>query len=145
MTELPIGPVTLVFTDIEGSTRLLASLGSRYEALLADHRWLLRDAFRSHGGVEVDTQGDALFYAFGKAHDAVTATVEAQRALSSHDFGQGVELRVRMGIHTGEPTVTQEGYVGQEVHLGARICAASWGAQIVVSSATAGRSRVSGT
>jgi predicted ATPase/class 3 adenylate cyclase len=137
VSELPRGTVTLVFTDIEGSTRLLASLGSRYEMVLGDHRRVLRDAFSSHGGVEVDTQGDALFYAFAKAHDAVTAAVEGQRALASHDFGQGVELRVRMGIHTGEPTVGLEGYVGQDVHLGARICAASWGAQIVASSATA--------
>ena len=138
MTELPLGNVTLVFTDIEGSTRLLASLGSPYEAVLADHRRLLRAAFSSHEGIEVDTQGDAFFYAFAKAHDAVTAAAEAQRALDSHDFSPGVELRVRMGIHSGEPTVTQEGHVGADVHLGARICAAAWGAQIVVSSATAG-------
>ena len=138
MVELPSGTVTLVFTDIEGSTRLLASLGSRYEAVLAEHRRLLRAAFQSHAGIEVDTQGDALFYAFAKAHDAVTAAVAAQRALASHDFGEGVELKVRMGIHTGEPTVTEEGYVGPDVHLGARISAVAWGAQIVVSSATAG-------
>ena len=138
MAELPSGTVTLVFTDIEGSTRLLTSLGVRYEAVLADHRRLLRDAFSSHGGIEVDTQGDALFYAFAKAHDAVTAAVEAQQALSSHDFCPGVELRVRMGIHSGEPTVTEEGYVGPDVHVAARICAAAWGAQIVVSSASAG-------
>ena len=106
MAELPQGTVTLVFTDIEGSTRLLTSLGSRYEAVLADHRRLLRAAFSSHKGVEVDTQGDALFYAFATAHDAVTAAVEAQRALSSHDFSEGVELRVRMGIHSGEPSLT---------------------------------------
>jgi predicted ATPase/class 3 adenylate cyclase len=137
LAELPRGTVTLVFTDVEGSTRLLASLGSQYEAVLADHRKLLRDAFSSHGGVEVDTQGDALFYAFAKAHDAITAAVRAQRALSSHDFGEGIVLRVRMGIHTGEPTVTQDGYVGKDVHLGARISAAAWGGQIVVSSATA--------
>ena len=126
-TDLPRGTVTLVFTDIEGSTRLLASLGSRYEAVLADHRTLLRAAFQSHAGTEVDTQGDALFYAFAKAHDAVTAAAEAQRALASHDFGSGVQLKVRMGIHTGEPTLTQEGYVGSDVHLGARICAARVG------------------
>ena len=138
MATLPQGTVALVFTDIEGSTRLLQTLGDAYEDVLATHRRLLRDAFRSHAGVEVDTQGDALFYAFGKAHDAIAAAVQAQRALSSRDFEEGVELRVRMGMHTGEPTVTQEGYVGQDVHLGARICAASWGGQIVVSSATAG-------
>jgi len=97
MAELHRGTVTLVFTDIEGSTRLLTALGSRYEAALADHRGLLRAAFSSHGGTEVDTQGDALFYAFAKAHYAVTAAVTAQRALASNDFGEGVKLRVRMG------------------------------------------------
>jgi predicted ATPase/class 3 adenylate cyclase len=137
MDELPQGTVTLVFTDIEGSTRLLASMGSRYEAVLAEHRKLLRAAFSSHAGIEVDTQGDALFYAFSRAQDAVTAAVEAQQYLSSHDFGEGVELRVRMGIHTGEPSLSDEGYVGSDVHLGARISAVAWGGQIVVSSATA--------
>jgi class 3 adenylate cyclase len=138
MARLPTGTVTLVFTDIEGSTRLLASLGSRYEAVLADHRRLLRAAFATHAGIEVDTQGDAFFYAFSTTHDAVIAAVKAQRALASHDFGDGIELGVRIGIHTGEPTLTREGYVGGDVHLGARICAAAWGGQIVVSSATAG-------
>ena len=137
MVELPRGTVTLVFTDIEGSTRLLASLGSRYEAVLADHRKLLRAAFSSNAGIEVDTQGDALFYAFSRAQDAVTAAVAAQRALSSHDFGEEVEFRVRMGIHTGEPSVSDEGYVGSDVHLGARISAVAWGGQVVISSATA--------
>jgi class 3 adenylate cyclase len=127
MAELPRGTVTLVFTDIEGSTRLLASLGSLYEEVLATHRRLLRQAFSSHDGVEVDTQGDALFYAFPRAQDAVNAAVEAQQGLSSHDFGAGVELRVRMGIHTGEPSLSDEGYVGSDVHLGARISAVAWG------------------
>jgi class 3 adenylate cyclase len=127
----------LVFTDIEGSTRLLASLGSLYEEVLATHRRLLRQAFSSHDGVEVDTQGDALFYAFPRAQDAVTAAVEAQQGLSSHDFGAGVELRVRMGIHTGEPSLSDEGYVGSDVHLGARISAVAWAGQVVVLSATA--------
>jgi len=137
MGELPTGTITFLFTDIEGSTRLLAALGSRYEAVLADHRRLLRAAFSSHAGVEVDTQGDALFYAFAGAQDAVTAAVEDQQELSSHDFGEGVELRVRMGLHSGQPTVTEEGYVGTDVHLGARISAVAWGGQVVVSSATA--------
>jgi class 3 adenylate cyclase len=101
MAELPGGTVTLVFTDIEGSTRLLASLGSRYEAVLADHRRTPRAAFSSHAGIEVDTQGDALFYAFARAQDAVAGAVEAQQVLSSHDFGEGVELRVRMENRMG--------------------------------------------
>ena len=109
MTDRPRGTVTFFFTDIEGSTRLLTSLGSRYEAVLADHHKLLRAAFSSHQGIDVDTQGDALFHAFSRAHDEVTAAVEAQHILSSHDFGEGVELKVRMGIHTGEPSLTQEG------------------------------------
>jgi len=137
MAELPRGTITLVFTDIEGSTRLLASMGSRYEGVLAAHRRLLREVFSSHAGIEVDTQGDAFFYAFARAQDAVTAAVKAQRVHSSHDFGEGVELRVRMGIHTGEPSVSDEGYVGSDVHLGARIAAVAWGGQIVISSATA--------
>jgi hypothetical protein len=98
---------------------------------------LLREAFSSCGGVEVDTQGDAFFYAFARAQDAVTAAVAGQRALSSHDFGDGVEVKVRMGIHTGEPARSREGYVGPDVHLGSRICAVAWGGQIVVSAATA--------
>ena len=126
MAELPGGTVTLVFTDIEGSSRLLNSLGSRYEAVLADHRRLLRTAFRSHHGIEVDTQGDAFFYAFARAHDALIAAVEAQRALASHDFGEKSSSESAW-VHSGEPTVTQEGYVGPNVHLGARICAAAWG------------------
>jgi predicted ATPase/class 3 adenylate cyclase len=137
MTELPAGTVTFVFTDIEGSTRLLASLGSQYEAVLEDHRKLLRDAFSSHHGVEVDTQGDAFFYAFAKAHDALAGALAAQRALASHPWPDDTPLSVRMGIHTGEPTVSSEGYVGGDVHLGARICAAAWGEQILVSDATA--------
>jgi class 3 adenylate cyclase len=137
MTELPQGTVTFLFTDIEASTRLLASLGDSYGDALAEHRRLLREAFSSSGGVEVDTQGDAFFYAFARGKDAVTAAVAGQRALSSHDFGDGVELKVRMGIHTGEPARSQEGYVGPDVHLGSRICAVTWGGQIVVSAATA--------
>ena len=137
MTELPGGTVTFVFTDIEGSTRLLHGLGERYASVLEQHRRVLRDAFSAHGGIEVDTQGDAFFYAFARAQDAVAGAVAGQRALSSHHFGEGVEVRVRMSIHTGEPIQTQEGYVGPDVHFASRICSVSWGGQIVVSSATA--------
>jgi predicted ATPase/class 3 adenylate cyclase/Tfp pilus assembly protein PilF len=135
--KLPGGTVTLVFTDIEGSTRLLHTLGPGYEDALATHRRLLREAFLVHCGIEVDTQGDAFFYAFSRAHDALAGAIQGQRALASHPWPGGAELRVRMGIHTGEPTVTQEGYVGSDVHLGARICAAAWGEQILVSDPTA--------
>ena len=136
MAELPRGTVTFAFTDIEGSTRLLNSLGPAYQDALDTHRRLLREAF-SHGGVEVDTQGDAFFYAFARAHDALAAAIAAQRALASQPWPEDAELRVRIGIHTGEPTVTQEGYVGSDVHTGARICAAAWGAQILLSDASA--------
>jgi len=136
MAELPGGTITLLFTDIEASTRLLHTLGDAYEDALAIHRGLLREAFSAHDGAEVDTQGDAFFYAFARAHDALAGAIQGQRALVSHPWPAGAELRVRMGVHTGEPTVTQEGYVGADVHLGARICASAWGEQIVVSDTT---------
>jgi predicted ATPase len=127
MRELPRGAVTFLFTDIEGSTRLLRELGDAYTEELAEHRRLLREAFREHGGVEVDTQGDAFFYAFAGAPAAVEAAAAAQAALAS-----GL-VRVRMGIHTGEPELTDEGYVGLDVHLGARIAAAGHGGQVLLS------------
>jgi predicted ATPase len=121
----------LLFTDIEGSTRLLNELGAEaYEEALAEHRRLLREAFVRHGGVEVDTQGDAFFYAFPCAPEAVEAAGEGQRALSA------ALIRVRMGLHTGRPHVGGEGYVGKDVHLGARIAAASHGGQVLVSRQT---------
>jgi len=131
MSALPSGTVTFLFTDIEGSTRLLQELGDGYAEALAEHRRLLRQAFERHGGVEVDTQGDAFFVAFARATDAVAAAEEAQRALV------GEPLRVRMGVHTGEPFVTDEGYVGLDVHRAARICSAGHGGQVLVSDTTA--------
>src|SRR2546430_2925344 len=130
MAVLPIGTVTLLFTDIEGSTRLLHELGDLYPQVLADHRRTLRGAMSAHDGVEVDTQGDAFFIAFAHAGDAVAAAPTAQRALAASP------VKVRIGIHTGKPTVTPEGYVGIDVHRGARICAAGHGGQILVSKAT---------
>jgi predicted ATPase len=124
MPDLPTGTVTFLFTDIEGSTRLLQERGEGYRDLLAEHRRVLREAFERHGGIEVDTQGDAFFVAFGRATDAVAAAEDAQRQL---------ELPVRMGIHTGEPQLTAEGYVGIDVHRAARICAAAHGGQVVLS------------
>jgi predicted ATPase/class 3 adenylate cyclase len=129
--QLPTGTVTLVFTDIEGSTRLLQQLGDRYGEVLSHHRRVLREVFRRHGGVEVDMQGDAFFYVFPKATHAAAAAQEGQTALSA---GQ---VRVRMGVHTGEPLVTDEGYIGVDVHRAARICAAAHGGQIVLSDTTA--------
>jgi predicted ATPase/class 3 adenylate cyclase len=130
MRERPRGTVTFLFTDIEGSTRLLEELGDGYVDALAEHRRLLRDAIEQHGGVEVDTQGDAFLVAFTRAQDAVAGAAEAQRALASGP------VRVRMGLHTGEPQVTAEGYVGLDVHAGARIAAAGHGGQVLVSAAT---------
>jgi predicted ATPase/class 3 adenylate cyclase len=129
MAELPTGTVTFLFTDIEGSTRLLEELGDSYAEALAGHREVLRKAFADHGGAEVDTQGDAFFIAFTRARDAVAAAAGGQRALASGP------IRVRMGIHTGEPLRTDEGYVGMDIHRGARIAAAGHGGQVLVSQA----------
>jgi predicted ATPase len=128
MPELPTGTVTFLFSDIEGSTKLLEEHGERYAELLETHRRVLREAFERHGGVEVDTQGDAFFVAFPRGGDALAAAEEAQRAL---------EIPVRMGIHTGEPALTDGGYVGIDVHRGARIAATAHGGQVVVSEQTA--------
>ena len=133
---LPGGTVTFLFTDIEGSTRLLQELGDDYGQVVADHRRLLRDAFASAGGNEVDTQGDAFFYSFPRARNAVGAAVTGQRALADHEWPGGAEVLVRMGLHTGEPTVSEEGYVGLDVVRAARICSAGHGGQILLSETT---------
>jgi predicted ATPase/class 3 adenylate cyclase len=129
-STLPTGVVTFLFTDVEGSTKLLHDLGDAYADALHEHRRLLREAFAANDGVEVDTQGDAFFVAFGRASDAVAAAADAQRALESGP------IRVRMGLHTGEPRVTEEGYVGLDVHKGARIAAVGSGGQVLLSQAT---------
>src|SRR5438067_807707 len=130
VAALPTGTVTFLFTDVEGSTRLLQELGDRYADALAEHRRVLREAFDRHGGVEVDTQGDAFFVAFAKSTDALAAAAEARDALAVGP------IRVRMGLHTGEPLLTDEGYVGIDVHRAARIAAAGHGGQILVSQST---------
>ena len=127
MPDLPSGTVTFLFTDIEGSTRLLNELGDAYADALADHRQALRDVFSLHDGVEVDTQGDAFFVAFARAGDAIAAAAGGQRALEAGP------VRVRMGVHTGEPLRTDEGYVGMDLHRGARIAAAGHGGQVLIS------------
>src|SRR5205085_4285453 len=126
---LPSGTVTFLFTDVEGSTRLVQELGDAYVDALAEHRRVLRDAFARHGGIEVDTQGDAFFIAFARASDALAAAEEAQSGLDG-------PIRVRMGLHTGEPVVTDEGYVGIDVHRAARIAAVGHGGQVLVSQST---------
>jgi class 3 adenylate cyclase len=126
--DLPSGTVTFLFTDIEGSTRLLHSLGPEgYADALAEHRRLLREAFGAHAGVEIDTQGDAFFVAFPTAPGAAGAARKAQTALRDGP------IRVRMGLHTGSPTITQEGYVGVDVHRGARVAALAHGGQVLLS------------
>jgi YVTN family beta-propeller protein len=136
VTELPRGTVTFLFTDIEGSTRLLRQLGAAYGAVLGEQRRILRDAAERHGGREVDTQGDSSFFAFGRANAAVAAAVEAQREIADHAWSESTELRVRMGLHTGEPVVRDDRYVGLDVHRAARIGAAAHGGQVLLSSTT---------
>jgi predicted ATPase/class 3 adenylate cyclase len=129
--EFPSGTVTFVFTDIEGSTRLLHELGpEEYADALAEHRHAVRDAFAAHGGVEVDTQGDAFFYVFRSARAALEAARDGTRVLADRP------IRIRIGLHTGAPLLTKEGYVGADVHLGARIAAAGHGGQVLLSAAT---------
>ena len=130
--DLPVGTVTFLFTDVEGSTRLLHELGeAAYADALAEHRRILREAIGAHDGVEVDTEGDAIFAAFATAAGALTAAREAQAALETGP------IRVRMGLHTGTPLRTEEGYVGVDVHRAARIAAAGHGRQVLISSTTA--------
>ena len=136
MSSLPTGTVTFLFTDIEGSTRLLQQLGDRYADVLAAHHRLLRSAIQNAHGHEMDAQGDALFVAFPRAKDALLAAVAAQRAVQAHAWPDGITLRVRMGLHTGEPISGETGYVGMDVHRAARICAAGYGGQILVSQTT---------
>ena len=138
MTTLHGGTVTFVFTDIEGSTKLLERLGDRYAEALAEHRRIIREAFGARGGREIDTQGDAFFYAFERARDAVAAAVGgAARARDARLARRGGALRVRMSVHTGEPVVGEEGYVGIDVHRAARICSAGHGGQVLLSATTA--------
>jgi predicted ATPase/class 3 adenylate cyclase/DNA-binding CsgD family transcriptional regulator len=136
LPHLPGGTVTLLFSDIEGSTQLLRQLGEHYPQVLGECRRLLRAAFHQFHGREVDTQGDAFFVAFARASDAVSAAVDAQRALAGHAWAEGVTVRVRMGLHTGEPVLSSEGYVGLDVHHAARIMSAAHGGQILLSAST---------
>src|SRR6476660_5279082 len=131
--DLPRGTVTFLFTDIEGSTRLLQELGpERYAEALAGHRRVLRDAFVAEGGGGVDTQGDAFFVAFPTAAGAAASATVGQRALASGP------IAVRIGLHTGTPTLAAEGYVGIDVHRGARVAALAHGGQVILSATTAG-------
>jgi class 3 adenylate cyclase len=136
MTALPSGTVTFVFSDIEGSTTLLKRLGERYGEVIAEHRRIVRETFGAQGGVEIDTQGDSFFYAFASARDAVAAAVDVQRAHADHAWPDGERVRVRIGLHTGEPAVVEEGYVGVDVVRAARLAAAGQGGSVLLSEAT---------
>ena len=137
MPDLPSGTVTFVFSDLEGSTRLLKQLGDDgFAELLATHRKLVRETFGRHGGNEIDTQGDAFFYSFARARAAVAAAVEVQRAHAAQEWPGGVKVNVRLGLHTGEPVVGEEGYTGLDVVRAARIAADGNGGQILLSEAT---------
>src|ERR1051325_4400387 len=136
MSKPPSGTVTLLFSDIEGSTKLLQRTGSAYAELLAAHRRLLREVFARHRGFEMDNEGDAFFVAFQSANDAAAAATEAQRALAEHNWPVGGEIRIRIGLHTGEPRRVDGRYVGLDVHAGARIMSAGHGGQVLVSQST---------
>ncbi len=136
MTDLPRGAVTFLFTDIEGSTRLVKELRDGYGEVLAAHQRLLREAFAQHDGHEIDTQGDAFFVAFSSAREAVLAAVEGQRALSRYPWPGDAVVKVRMGIHTGQAAPVDGRYTGMAVHRAARIAAAGHGGQVLVSQAT---------
>jgi class 3 adenylate cyclase len=135
---LPQGTVTFLFTDIEGSTELLRALGTEYGRVRTEHGRLIEDACAAHEGHVIDTQGDAYFAAFDRAADAVATAVDVQRRLAAVGWPEGMQLRVRMGLHTAEPFLDGTGYFGLGVHRAARICAAAYGGQILVSNATAG-------
>jgi len=136
MPQLPSGTVTFVFTDIEGSTRLLQELGDDYADVAREHRRIVRETFGAQGGSEIDTQGDAFFFSFTRARAAVAAAVAVQRALRAHSWPQGKEVRIRIGLHTGEPQLGDEGYLGLDVVRAARISAAGHGGQILISETT---------
>jgi class 3 adenylate cyclase/streptogramin lyase len=135
VAELPHGTVTLLFTDVQGSTELQRRLGERYREVVEAHRRLLDEAFTDHGGTVVDRQTESFFVVFRRARDAVEAAGAAQRALAEHVWPEGAEVKVRMGIHAGEPEVAGDRYVGLAVSRAARICAAGHGGQVLLSSA----------
>jgi class 3 adenylate cyclase len=120
MAELPSGTVRFLFSDVEGSTRLLTRLRGRYGEVLAEHQRVLRAAFDEYDGREVHTEGDAFFVALARASDAIAAAVSAQRSLASRRWPEGVDVRVRMGVHTGQAEVRLDDYVGLDVHRAAR-------------------------
>ena len=136
MVELPAGDGAFTFTDIEGSTASLKRLGDEYAAVLSSHRRLVRASLAACGGVEIDTQGDAFFAAFGRARDAVDAVTRIQSAHAAEAWPHDAEVCVRIGLHTGEPTLSDEGYLGLDVVRAARLCGAARGGQVLMSQVT---------
>jgi len=134
VSGLPSGTVSLLFTDIEGSTQLQHRLGEQYHDVVAEHRRLLEQAFAEHSGVVVDRQTESFFVGFTRARYAVAAAAAAQHALAEHDWPDGVQVKVRMGIHSGDPEVAGDRYVGLAVARAARICASAHGGQVLLSS-----------
>jgi DNA-binding NarL/FixJ family response regulator/class 3 adenylate cyclase len=135
-TELPTGTVTFLFTDIEDSTGLVRELGDAYVQVVSDHRRLVRSAVEEHGGYEVDCRGDEFFLAYGDAQPAVDTAIAIQRSHESHTWPGGREVRVRIGVHTGRPSIEDDDYVGIDVHCVARLCSAGHGGQVLLSRAT---------
>jgi predicted ATPase/class 3 adenylate cyclase len=138
MESMSSATVSLLFTDIDGSTRLLEQLGDTYATLLRDHHRILDGVLATHGGTRIDSAGDGLFISFPSARAGLLASIDAQRALAAHAWPDGVEVKVRMGLHSGEPMSANAGYVGIDVHRAARICAAGHGGQILVSESARG-------
>src|SRR5919199_138577 len=136
MSDLPTGTVTLLFTDIEGSTLILQRLGERYDTVLAEYRQLMRSAFRAAGGHEIGTEGDSFFVTFTRAIDGVAAAIACQRSVAQHPWPAGAAFRTRMGLHTGEPRVSSGNYIGLDVHRAARIAAVGHGGQVLLSETT---------
>jgi DNA-binding NarL/FixJ family response regulator/class 3 adenylate cyclase len=133
VSELPSGTVTFLFADLEGSTQLVQQLGGDYSRMLNDTRRLIRAATKAHGGHEIDCRGDELFVVFQDADDAVATAVDVQRSFAGHGWPQDARVRARIGIHTGQPTIEEDGYVGLDVHRVARIANAGHGGQVLLS------------
>src|SRR5688572_13980794 len=137
MADLPAGTITFLFTDIEGSTRLLERLGERYDGVLDEHRRILHEAFAAHEGHEFGEEGDGVLVAFARPTQAVGAALDAQLALMSHEWALDTEPKVRIGIHTGEARTGPDGYRGLALHQAKRVCSAAHGGQVVVSETAA--------
>lgn len=138
MAQAASGTTTFLFTDLEGSTRLLRELKGSYAEVLDTQQRLARGVFEANDGEEVDTQGDSFFVAFRRARDAIAAAVELQLAVAAEPWPAGADVRVRVGVHTGDPITASGRYLGLGVHQASRICAAAHGGQVLLSNVTRG-------